>query len=93
MFDAVAVFKPPTLAPQVIDHLRRFGAVGRCTDGLLFGHVAVTQHDGLGYVSPWDFRPGYVHAGSIKRVGGAMARVLGCCRPAVFLANATRFTF
>ncbi|MBO0756763.1 MAG: thioredoxin reductase, partial [Bradyrhizobiaceae bacterium] len=57
----------PTLTPSDIDRLRRFGTVRRYADGerlveagklslgmfvLLSGHVAVTQRDGLGHVSP-----------------------------------------
>jgi thioredoxin reductase (NADPH) len=57
----------PTLALSDIERLRRFGTVRRYADGerlveagkvspgmfvLLSGHVAVTQRDGLGHVSP-----------------------------------------
>jgi thioredoxin reductase (NADPH) len=57
----------PTLAPSDVDRLRRFGTVRRYVDGermveagklspgmfvLLSGHVAVTQRDGLGHVTP-----------------------------------------
>lgn len=57
----------PTLTPNDVDRLRRFGTVRRYADGerlveagklspgmfvLLTGHVALTQRDGLGHVSP-----------------------------------------
>jgi thioredoxin reductase (NADPH) len=57
----------PTLTPHDIDRLRRFGTVQRYANGerlveagklslgmfvLLSGHVAVTQRDGLGHVTP-----------------------------------------
>jgi thioredoxin reductase (NADPH) len=57
----------PTLAPHDIDRLRRFGTVRRYANGerlveagklslgmfvLLSGHVAVSQRDGLGHLSP-----------------------------------------
>jgi thioredoxin reductase (NADPH) len=57
----------PELTAQEIDHLRRFGSLRRYADGealfetgkpgpgmfvVLSGHVAITQHDGLGRVTP-----------------------------------------
>jgi thioredoxin reductase (NADPH) len=57
----------PTLTPAEIDRLRRFGSNRRYADGealfetgkpgpgmfvVLSGHVAITQHDGLGHVTP-----------------------------------------
>ena len=56
----------PELTPQEIDRLRRFGSLRRYRDGealletgkpgpgmfvILSGHVAISQHDGLGNVS------------------------------------------
>ncbi|HWV55517.1 FAD-dependent oxidoreductase [Pseudorhodoplanes sp.] len=55
----------PTLTPQEIERLRRFGAVHRFADGaalfltgqprgmhiVLSGHVIASQHDGLGHVT------------------------------------------
>jgi len=57
----------PSLTAREIDRIRRFGTVHHVADGermfatgepspgmfvLLSGHVAITQHDGLGHVSP-----------------------------------------
>jgi thioredoxin reductase (NADPH) len=57
----------PTLTPVEIDRLRRFGTVKRFKDGerlveagkvspgmfvLLSGHVAITQRDGMGHITP-----------------------------------------
>lgn len=57
----------PTLTPREIDRIRRFGTVRRISDRtamletgkpspgmfvLLSGHVAISQHDGLGHVTP-----------------------------------------
>src|ERR1700754_3476776 len=57
----------PTLTPHEIDRMRRFGEVQRYKHGealfetgrpgpgmfvLLSGHVAITQRDGLGHVTP-----------------------------------------
>ena len=63
----------PTLTPQEIERLRRFGEVRRFADGetlfetgqpramhvVLSGHVIASQRDGLGHVTPiLDFGPG-----------------------------------
>jgi thioredoxin reductase (NADPH) len=63
----------PTLTPQEIDRLHRFGQVVRFANGealfrmgdprgmhvILSGHVIASQHDGLGHVTPIvDFGPG-----------------------------------
>jgi thioredoxin reductase (NADPH) len=57
----------PTLTPQEIERLRRFGPVRRYADGerlfetgevgrgmfvIISGHVTITQRDGLGHVTP-----------------------------------------
>ncbi|HTI66833.1 MAG TPA: FAD-dependent oxidoreductase [Caulobacteraceae bacterium] len=57
----------PTLAPEEVERLRRFGTLRRYADGealfltgqsgrgmhvILKGHVAVTQRDGLGHMAP-----------------------------------------
>jgi thioredoxin reductase (NADPH) len=57
----------PTLTPTEIDRMRRFGALRRYADGerlfetgkpapgmfvILSGHVAITQRDGMGHVTP-----------------------------------------
>ncbi len=57
----------PGLAPQEIERLRRFGSIRRYADGerlfrtgevgrgmfvIISGHVAITQRDGLGHITP-----------------------------------------
>jgi len=57
----------PELAPQEIERLRRFGSIRRYADGerlsrtgevgrsmfvIISGHVAITQRDGLGHITP-----------------------------------------
>ena len=57
----------PGLTPQKIERLRRFGSIRRYRDGerlfetgevgpgmfvIISGHVAITQRDGLGHVTP-----------------------------------------
>jgi thioredoxin reductase (NADPH) len=77
----------PTLAPEEIDRLRPFGSIRRYASGehlvetgkpgpgmfvLLSGHVAITQRDGLGHVTPIvDHGPGQF----IAEVGQLSGRV------------------
>src|SRR5262245_48822529 len=57
----------PSLTPQEIERLRRFGSIRRYADGerlfgtgevgrgmfvIISGHVAITQRDGLGHITP-----------------------------------------
>jgi thioredoxin reductase (NADPH) len=57
----------PSLTPQEIERLRRFGSTRRYADGerlsrtgevgrgmfvIISGHVAITQRDGLGHITP-----------------------------------------
>jgi thioredoxin reductase (NADPH) len=80
----------PTLTPHDIDRLRRFGTVRRYADGeqlveagklslgmfvLLSGHVAVSQRDGLGHVSPLvEEGPGQF-IGEVGQLGSRLAFV------------------
>src|SRR6201989_1930430 len=82
----------PTLTPQEIARLRAFGEVRRYSDGeklfetgkpgpgmfvILSGHVAITQRDGLGHVTPViDQGPGQFLA-EIGQLSGRLALVDG----------------
>src|ERR1041385_5713761 len=82
----------PALTPNEIARLRAFGEVRRYSDGeklfetgkpgpgmfvILSGHVAITQRDGLGHVTPViDQGPGQVLA-EIGRLSGRVALVDG----------------
>src|SRR5712691_6700181 len=82
----------PELTPQEIDRMRRFGEIRTYKDGerlfeagkpgrgmfvLLSGHVAITQRDGLGHVSPViDQGPGQFLA-EIGQLSGRVALVDG----------------
>src|SRR6201989_3511425 len=82
----------PTLTPQEIARLRAFGEVRRYSDGeklfetgkpgpgmfvILSGHVAITQRDGLGHVTPViDQGPGQFLA-EIGQLSGRAALVDG----------------
>src|ERR1041385_674772 len=82
----------PTLSPQEIARLRAFGELRRYRDGeklfetgkpgpgmfvILSGHVAITQRDGLGHVTPViDQGPGQFLA-EIGRLSGRVALVDG----------------
>src|SRR5882757_1954561 len=82
----------PTLTPQEIDRMRRFGEVRTYKDGealfetgkpgpgmfvLLSGHIAITQRDGLGRVTPViDQGPGQFMA-EIGQLSGRAALVDG----------------
>ncbi len=82
----------PTLTPEEIERIRRFGEVRRFKDGeLLFetgkpgpgmfvvlsGHVAITERDGLGHVAPIiDQGPGQF-AAEIGQLSGRVALVDG----------------
>jgi len=82
----------PALTPQEIERMRRFGTIARYKDGdklfetgkpgrgmfvLLSGHVAITQRDGLGHVTPViDQGPGQFLA-EIGQLSGRVALVDG----------------
>jgi thioredoxin reductase (NADPH) len=82
----------PALTPQEIERMRRFGEIVRYKDGdklfetgkpgrgmfvLLSGHVAITQRDGLGHVTPViDQGPGQFLA-EIGQLSGRVALVDG----------------
>jgi thioredoxin reductase (NADPH) len=82
----------PKLTPQEIDRMRRFGEIRTYKDGellfetgkpghgmfvILSGHVAITQRDGLGHVSPViDQGPGQFLA-EIGQLSGRVALVDG----------------
>ena len=82
----------PELTPKEIDRLRRFGSIRRYANGealfeigkpgpgmfiVLSGHVAITQHDGLGHVTPViDQGPGQFLA-EIGQLSGRPALVDG----------------
>jgi len=82
----------PALTPQEIARMRRFGTIARYKDGdklfetgkpghgmfvLLSGHVAITQRDGLGHVTPViDQGPGQFLA-EIGQLSGRVALVDG----------------
>src|SRR6478672_6317055 len=82
----------PTLTPQEIARMRRFGELRRYKDGerlfeagkpgpgmfvILSGHVAITQRDGLGHVTPLiDQGPGQFLA-EIGQLSGRVALVDG----------------
>jgi thioredoxin reductase (NADPH) len=82
----------PELTPQEIDRMRRFGEIRTYKDGerlfetgkpgpgmfvVLSGHVAITQRDGLGHVSPViDQAPGQFLA-EIGQLSGRVALVDG----------------
>src|ERR1700685_1025580 len=82
----------PTLTPQEIARMRRFGELGNYGDGdrlfetgkpgpgmfvVLSGHVAITQRDGLGHVTPViDQGPGQFLA-EIGQLSGRIALVDG----------------
>src|SRR6202022_1554415 len=82
----------PTLTPQEIARMRRFGEVRHYRDGetlfetgkpgpgmfvILSGHVAITQRDGLGHVTPViDHGPGQFLA-EIGQLSGRAALVDG----------------
>lgn len=88
----------PTLTPQEIERMRRFGEVRRFADGealfetgkpgpgmfvVLSGSVAITQRDGLGRVTPIiDQGPGQFLA-EIGQLSGRMALVDGHAEGAV----------
>src|SRR5450432_179596 len=82
----------PTLTPQEIARMRRFGELRHCKDGdvlfetgkpgpgmfvILSGHVAITQRDGFGHVTPViDQGPGQFLA-EIGQLSGRVALVDG----------------
>ena len=82
----------PALTPQEIERMRRFGTIARYKNGdklfetgkpgrgmfvLLSGHVAITQRDGLGHVTPViDQGPGQFLA-EIGQLSGRVALVDG----------------
>jgi thioredoxin reductase (NADPH) len=88
----------PTLTPQEIERMRRFGAIRRYEDGetlfetgepgpgmfvVLSGNVVITQRDGLGRVTPIiDQGPGQFLA-EIGQLSGRMALVDGHAEGAV----------
>ena len=82
----------PTLAPDEIDRIRPFGTIRRFAAGeylvetgkpgpgmfvLLSGHVAMTQHDGLGHVAPIvEYGPGQF-LGEVAQLSGRVSQVDG----------------
>jgi thioredoxin reductase (NADPH) len=83
----------PALKPEEIERMRRFGEIRTYKDGeclfetgkpgpgmfvILSGHVAITQRDGLGHVTPViDQGPGQFLA-EVGQLSGRLALVDGC---------------